>query len=142
LVSGLNHITLSVRDLEASFAFYTEVLGLRPIAKWYKGAYLEAGNVWVCLTLDEATRSTSWPEYTHTAFSVAPDEFSALVERIRLANAVVWQQNHSPGDSFYFLDPNGHKLEIHVSTLHARLEAMRANPPRELILFDAPTASL
>ena len=43
MIRGVNHITFSVRDLEVSFRFYTKVLGLRPVARWYKGAYLEAG---------------------------------------------------------------------------------------------------
>lgn len=31
MVSGINHLTLAVRDLERSFAFYTRVVGLEPI---------------------------------------------------------------------------------------------------------------
>lgn len=30
MITGVNHITLSVRDVEQSFAFYSEVLGFRP----------------------------------------------------------------------------------------------------------------
>jgi catechol 2,3-dioxygenase-like lactoylglutathione lyase family enzyme len=140
VIQGVSHITFSVRDLEASFAFYTKVLGLRPVARWYKGAYLEAGDDWICLSLDADVRPASLPEYTHTAFTVSREDFSVLEERIRSANAICWQENRSPGDSFYFLDPDGHKLEIHVSTLDDRIRAMKANPPRDLILFaDAGT---
>ena len=46
-----------------------------------------------------------------------------------------WQENRSPGDSFYFLDPNGHKLEIHVSDLDARVKTLKDAPPRDLIVF-------
>ena len=75
MVRAINHVTLSVRDLEASFAFYAEVLGLRPVARWYKGAYLEAGGDWICLSLDVETRSGSLGEYTHLAFSVDAASF-------------------------------------------------------------------
>lgn len=135
MVRGINHVTLSVRDLEVSFAFYVNVLGMRPVARWYKGAYLEAGSDWVCLTLDDRTRSESLPEYTHLAFTVDESEFSAVAERLRDAGAECWQENRSPGDSFYFLDPNGHKLEIHVSNLQTRLRTLEEKPPKDLIIF-------
>jgi catechol 2,3-dioxygenase-like lactoylglutathione lyase family enzyme len=135
MVRGINQITLAVRDLEASFVFYTEVLGLRPVAKWYRGAYLEAGGDWVCLSLDGAARSGSLPEYTHVAFTVDEADFSAAVKRLQGAKVECWQENRSPGASYYFLDPNGHKLEIHVSDLDARVKTLKAAPPRDLIVF-------
>jgi glutathione S-transferase fosA5 len=36
--SGVNHITLSVRDVDRSFGFYVETLGAKPLARWSKGA--------------------------------------------------------------------------------------------------------
>jgi catechol 2,3-dioxygenase-like lactoylglutathione lyase family enzyme len=138
MISGINHITLSVRDLEASFTFYTTVLGLKPVARWFKGTYLQAAEDWVCLTLDPNTRTAAHPEYTHTAFTVSAADYSRLVERLRAAQAVCWQENRSHGDSFYFLDPDGHKLEIHVSNLSDRLQTLKAHPPKDLIFFDEP----
>ena len=135
MISGINHITFAVRDLDRSFHFYSQVLGLRPVAKWYKGAYLEAGTDWVCLTLDPETRAASLPEYTHTAFTVSAVEFSRLVEQLQKAHVMSWQANRSPGESFYFLDPDGHKLEIHVSNLEERLRTLRKSPPKDLTLF-------
>lgn len=135
MISGINHITLAVRDLESSFVFYRDGLGLRPVAKWYKGAYFEAGNDWICLNLDAETRSECLAEYTHVAFAVRPEDFKATVERLRTVGAQQWQENRSPGQSFYFLDPNGHKLEIHDSDLSARMKALKANPPKDLIFF-------
>jgi len=41
-VGGINHVTLAVGDLERSFGFYTQVLGLRAAARWDGGAYLLA----------------------------------------------------------------------------------------------------
>ncbi len=63
-------------------------------------------------------------------------DFPALSERIRQAGAAIWQENWIEGDSLYFLDPNGHKLEIHASDLAARLRSARANPWEGLEFFD------
>jgi catechol 2,3-dioxygenase-like lactoylglutathione lyase family enzyme len=135
MIKGVNHITLAVRDLEVSFRFYAEVLGLPPRARWHRGAYLEAGEDWICLNVDEATRSESLPEYTHIAFTVEAADFANTVEKLKAAGAQCWQVNRSPGESFYFLDPDGHKLEIHASNLQERLKALAATPPQDLILF-------
>jgi catechol 2,3-dioxygenase-like lactoylglutathione lyase family enzyme len=136
MISGLSHTTLSVSDLERSFRFYNELLGLAPVARWYKGAYLLAGQAWICLSLDPDTRSSPLPEYSHLAFSVEQSKFATMVESLQNAGTTSWQENHSHGESFYFLDPDGHKLEIHTSNLRNRLESLRLNPPRDLILFE------
>ncbi len=128
LITGINHVTLAVSDLERAFAFYTEVLGLKPIAKWTRGAYLQAGDNWICLSLDTEARSAPHPDYTHLAFSVPSQTFNDVADAIRASNATIWKHNSSEGDSLYFLDPDGHKLEIHSGDLNSRLAALRERP--------------
>lgn len=128
VITGVNHITLAVGDLTRSFRFYVDVLGLKPIAKWSRGAYLSAGKDWFCLSLDAATRKGPHPEYTHLAFSVSKDDFPGWVERIQSSDAMPWKENTSEGDSLYFLDPDGHKLEVHVGNLESRLAALKEKP--------------
>jgi len=136
MVTGLNHVTLSVADLDRAFRFYSEALGLRPVARWYKGAYLSAGNFWICLTLQsDLTERPLNATYDHIAFTVPASDFEALCARLTDAGAQPWQENHSEGDSFYFLDPDGHKLEIHVTDLESRIATLLRTPPRELVLF-------
>ncbi|RCV88357.1 fosfomycin resistance glutathione transferase [Billgrantia montanilacus] len=125
MVTGINHLTLAVRDLERSFAFYTRVVGLEPIVKWAQGAYLLAGDDWICLSLDDETRSGPLPEYTHVAFSVDAEAFAVCSEAIREQGTTIWKENCSEGDSLYFLDPDGHKLEIHSGNLESRLAELR-----------------
>lgn len=135
MITGVNHITFSVRNLEASLAFYTEVLEFQLLAKWAKGAYLSAGDLWLALILDQRLRTVPLPEYTHVALTVTPESFQQLSERIQQAGAEIWQDNRSEGASLYFLDPNGHKLEIHASDLSTRLKTIKASPWETLEVF-------
>jgi len=51
-----------------------------------------------------------------------------MSERILKAGAVIFKKNTSPGKSLYFLDPDGHKLEIHVGNWQTRLQIKKENP--------------
>ncbi len=128
MITGINPLTLSVRDVDRSFRFYVGTLGLKPLARWRRGAYLLAGDLWLCLTLDERTRSSALPEYSHIALSVPGPRFNDMAERIRITGAAIWQDNRSEGLSLYFLDPDGHKLEIHAGDWRTRLAAMKKDP--------------
>jgi catechol 2,3-dioxygenase-like lactoylglutathione lyase family enzyme len=126
-VRGLNHLTLAVSDLDRSLAFYRDALGMDVRAVWPQGAYLEAGALWLCLSLNAAPVSHHSGDYTHFAFDVAEAEFESTCEKV-LKIATRWQDNRSEGRSFYVLDPDGHKLELHVGNLSSRLAQYRANP--------------
>ena len=128
MIRGLNHLTLAVRDVDRALAFYRDVLGFDPAKIWPGGAHLTAGPLWLCLSHDPNTRAEPHPDYTHAAFDVAEEDFPDACRRIRDSGARVWKDNRSEGDSLYFLDPDGHKLEIHVGSLQSRLDAMAAEP--------------
>lgn len=135
MITGVNHITLSVTSVDESFEFYTNTLGMTPVAKWPKGSYLLAGSLWVALVLDGDVRSGPLPEYSHIAFSVQPQDFLMISARIRASGAAIWQDNWTEGESLYFVDPNGHKLEIHISDLATRLQAANLDPWEGLEFF-------
>jgi catechol 2,3-dioxygenase-like lactoylglutathione lyase family enzyme len=128
MINGINHITLAVKDVELSFNFYTKILGLKPIAKWNKGAYLTSENNWIVLNHDPSVKQAYRPDYSHIAFTCNNSDFKDLRIRILEYGCVEWSENKSEGDSFYFRDPDGHKLEIHVGNLGSRLQEMRKNP--------------
>ena len=123
MISGLNHITFGVTDLDKSRFFYRDILGFDEVKVWDSGAYLEAGNLWLCLTLDQKAAGNL--DYTHTAFDVSETEFIVLVKQIVQSGAVIWKENSSEGQSLYFCDPDGHRLELHVGSLASRLGSMR-----------------
>lgn len=137
MLTGLNHLTLAVQALPRSIDFYTQALGCRLHARWDTGAYLELGALWICLSLDPQRKPCATPpDYTHYAFSVAAENFAAFVAHAQAWGVHEWKRNHSEGDSFYFLDPDGHALEAHVGTLSSRLVACRSQPYAGMVFSD------
>ena len=134
-IAGLNHVTLAVTDVKKSLAFYRDTLGCTVRAIWPEGAYLEAGSLWLCLSYDTHARLNPNPDYTHIAFTVADADFPCLSERL-IAECAIWKDNESEGASTYFLDPDGHKLEIHVGSLSERLAYYQAHPEKGVIVLD------
>ena len=131
-IKGLNHITLAVSSLDHSFDFYTQFLGMKPEAKWQTGAYLSASALWLCLTADDVKPSR---DYTHIAFTIQSADYKYWEQKLRADNFKFWKQNTSEGNSIYFLDPDGHKLELHVGDLASRLQSLKANPYRDQQLY-------
>lgn len=142
MITGINHVTLAVSDLERSFCFYVDVVGLRPVARWARGAYVTAGDHWICLAADADTRAGPLPEYTHLAFSTTREAFAEKADALKQYGVGVWKDNRSEGDSLYFLDPDGHKLELHAGDLGSRLAALQASPYEGLVFFPLPEALL
>jgi len=136
LLTGLNHLTLAVTDLNRSVAFYHDLLQLQLEATWDTGAYLSLPGLWLCLSLDPLRKSEPAADYTHYAFTVSASNFPLFVERLRSANVQEWRDNRSEGASFYFLDPDGHKLEAHVGDLASRLTTCRQQPYAGMKFFD------
>jgi catechol 2,3-dioxygenase-like lactoylglutathione lyase family enzyme len=138
MLTGLNHLTLAVSDLNRSLMFYRDVLQLRVEATWDAGAYLSLSGLWLCLSLDPLRKSEPNPDYTHYAFSLSAADFPLFVQRLKSANVAQWRDNRSEGASFYFLDRDGHKLEVHVGDLASRLAACRQKPYAGMRFYDEP----
>lgn len=125
MITGLNHITIAVLDLQRSLDFYQNLLGFKGHVKWQRGAYLSAGDLWFCLSVDEPCPKT---DYSHIAFSVETDAFHEVCQRLRAHAIPQWKDNTSEGQSLYLLDPDGHKLELHIGDLVSRLNTLKLQP--------------
>ena len=139
MITSLNHMTLAVTDIERSFDFYRNVMGLTPLCRWDKGAYFLAGDVWFSLNVDPTRSATIkdrglTDDYTHYAFSVSDSDFIPMRQKLLDAGVLEFQPSKSPGQSFYFVDPDGHKLEIHVGNWKNRMNALRDKP--NITFFD------
>lgn len=135
MLTGFNHLTLSVSKLSRGVDFYSDLLGFKREAIWNTGAYLSLGELWLCLSLSGEAAMERSAAYTHYAFSIRPDDFEQFKKRLLEHGVQAWQQNGSEGDSFYFLDPDGHQLEAHVGTLASRLAACKRQPYDGMTFF-------
>lgn len=133
MLKGLNHITIAVSDLQRSLHFYRDLLGLTCKVEWADGAYLSCADLWLCLSVDKVQPAQ---DYTHLAFDVAEEDFATMVARLQRHPVCLWKENKSEGASLYLLDPDGHKLELHVGDLASRLVAMRAKPTVDMIFYE------
>ena len=98
-----------------------------------EGAYLEAGSLWLCLSVDPKAADAVRCDYSHIAFDVVPDDFATLSDAVS-GVATVWRDNRSEGDSLYVLDPDGHRIELHVGDLNSRLDHYRQRLPPVMVI--------
>ncbi len=132
MLTGINHITISVNDLDESFSFYTSIIGMKPRVRWASGAYLSLSDLWFCLAVGKSKPSN---DYSHIAFDIADADFQKFSAKLLEFGVKTWKENVSEGRSLYFLDPNGHKLEIHTGSLQTRLNTLKKNPYEGLVWF-------
>jgi catechol-2,3-dioxygenase len=122
-VVELGHVSLSVRDLEASVRFYRDVLGLRETGRGKGGriAFLSAGVPHHDVSLEQArldgaipTRGA--PGLYHIAFRIGsgPEELAAA--RRAMAGQGLEPFGDAAGDRpcFCVRDPDGHTLELYA----------------------------
>ncbi len=140
MIKGINHITFSVSNLDRSFDFYRNILGFKPLMKNNKSAYFLAGDLWFCIEEDLKARTETLPDYTHVAFSIDSKDYLHFTENIIKSGVKLFKENKSEGDSLYFLDPDGHKLEIHVGDWQTRMANYKKQNPSSMQFYDGNDA--
>jgi catechol 2,3-dioxygenase-like lactoylglutathione lyase family enzyme len=116
----LNHTIVWVHDKEESAEFYTAVLGLPPANPFFNFLVVAMEND-VSLDLYEKGRDAEI-SLQHYAFLVGEKEFDEIFGRIRERKLEYWADpgrtqageinRHFGGRGVYFMDPNGHLLEV------------------------------
>ena len=123
-VQELGHVSLFVKDLEASIRFYRDILGLRDVGRGKNGriAFFSAGPHHHDLSIEVARadgpeRPGGAPGLYHIAFQVG-------TTREGLDAARRWVETHGltpfgemdgrESASFSIRDPDGHEIELYV----------------------------
>ena len=124
----IGHILISVRDVERSKAFYTDILGFKVLEQDpnHGGVFLALGDYGNTLDLFPSTNPDAYPQpksrptprdglgVKHTAFAVETEEdlarayFSLKDAGVPVDSAV----DHESQKSIYFYDPDDNLLEI------------------------------
>jgi len=128
-MQGINHITLSVANLERSIAFYQNALVAKLLVTGRKLAYFELCGIWLALNVQEdIPRTEIHASYTHIAFSVEAQQLPAWEKRLAEHGTTIEPsrpRDPRDGESIYFRDPDGHLLELHTGTLAERMAYYR-----------------
>ncbi len=121
-VLGMDHVAISVSDLEKSMDFYTKVLGLeitsREDSKPGVEYFLDCGTGLVGLIQGDSQGEKHFLKDggvggNHLAFRVQSKDFDQIVEEIRKRNIpITFMKKREKSWSLYFLDPDDNKLEI------------------------------
>jgi lactoylglutathione lyase len=118
----INHLAISVTDLEESEQFYREVIGLTQIEEPFgvgRHAWFDIGGGAELHIIRAADERRERDRNNHLCFSVSSME--SFIERIE-ANGVEWYDaSGKPGEinirpdgiqQIYFTDPDGYWIEI------------------------------
>ena len=138
---GLLESSLYVADLDASEAFYRELLGAPTVLNEarLRALRLPDGRILLLFArgLSAAGETTPGGEIPghdadgiqHLAFSVAPDELDRWRDRLKTLGVTV-ESDVRPsqgGRSLYFRDPDGHSIEFADRAIWDDLPLLAAN---------------
>jgi catechol 2,3-dioxygenase-like lactoylglutathione lyase family enzyme len=125
VVRTLDHVTLVVKDLARSAAFYGGVLGMRPIERpafSFAGSWFQAGKTQIHLILEHAESGPAGLQVAphlassrthHFAFEVA--DARAAAEVLRRHNVPIVSGPKARPDGVlqvFATDPDGHVVEL------------------------------
>jgi catechol 2,3-dioxygenase-like lactoylglutathione lyase family enzyme len=115
--NGLDHVAITVSDLERSHDFYANVLGLeRAFEEWHEPVFMLADGSGLALFGVESRPGSGdgQPEIRvmHIAFRVSREEFDRARAELPDAGVDPRFSDHGSAHSVYFHDPDGHQIEL------------------------------
>jgi len=119
-IDALDHVALSVRDVERSARWYTDVLGFkRQHEEMWDGVPIFVGNGDAAIALFPASEEVGLASADraavrtlHFAFRTDRENFSRAQDELKKRAIPFEFQDHEISHSIYFRDPDGHKIEI------------------------------
>jgi catechol 2,3-dioxygenase-like lactoylglutathione lyase family enzyme len=117
-LEGIDHVAMSVRDLERAAQWYIDVLGFeRQHEGTWDGVPVFIGKGTTALALfpvrsGSASSAPADIRMLHLAFRANRKNFLAAHEELKHRGIKFEFQDHEVSHSIYFRDPDGHQLEI------------------------------
>jgi catechol 2,3-dioxygenase-like lactoylglutathione lyase family enzyme len=119
-LDGIDHVAMSVRDVEAAANWYIDVLGFeRRYQEMWHGIPVFIGKGTTAIALFPVRSKESSPpserrgvRMLHLAFRANRKGFLAAQEELKQRGIQFEFQDHEISHSIYFADPDGHQLEI------------------------------
>ena len=120
-IMGFDHAAISVKDLETSLKFYTEVIGLKISEREYQKPgieyFLDCGASLIGLIQGDPAGNHHFLQDAglggnHISFRVHAQDFDGVVRQLKDRGiTVTYEKKRERSWSVYFLDPDGNKLE-------------------------------
>lgn len=118
-IEGIDHVALSVSDVQESARWYIDVLGFEHrLPGMWDGVPLFIGKGTTALALfpsrgkAEADASRRGIRFLHLAFRATRKAFLAAQKDLKRRRITFQFEDHEISHSIYFRDPDGHELEI------------------------------
>jgi lactoylglutathione lyase len=125
----LDHVSLLVRNLEASSKFYTEVMGFVPIHNGTERSNIRwfgIGGITALHITEDDFGDTRLKKQTH--FAVCVDDFDGFVAELRAKGVKFWSWSEKIGEvtgrpdgfhQIYLADPDGYWVEVNDHNRHS-----------------------
>jgi catechol 2,3-dioxygenase-like lactoylglutathione lyase family enzyme len=120
-VRHIDHVALTVKDIQRSIAWYRDVLGLERRHEEVWGstpAMMCAGETGVALFPASTSSPKPAPErrdtniMRHLAFQVDRENFLRAQSELRARGVPFTFEDHEIAHSIYLNDPDGHEIEL------------------------------
>lgn len=124
-VVALHHVSIPVRDLDRSLAFYRDLLGLTELARpdfGFAGAWLAAGPSTLHLIVNPAGtyRPPQGPDSRDIHVALAVEDFGEALARLEAAGygtaadrpIKVSRHSRAGFPQIFLADPDGHVVEL------------------------------